>query len=204
MDEQGPDPRFTALYDGVVTNNADPKRLGRVKVRVPGMIEPESAWAIPVGGSGGGSNTRGFFFVPEVGAEVAVFFKQGDVDFPRYMPSAWGNTKGVPDSPTFVINDIETGESLPPEDTVKVKGIQTRSWNIILDDREGKEILKIMDRNPNPNSRGVIIELDGVSKGVRIAGTSAIMVECDGVINIEAGLGLFLNKRKVRRGGGEI
>lgn len=198
------DQMLTALYEGVVVDNADPLRIGRVKVRIPGVIEPASDWAIPLGAPGGGSNTRGMFFVPEVGSEVAVFFKLGDVDHPRYMPSAWGMPKGVPDSPSFVLTDIETGDKIQPEDVHKVRGIQTRNWNIILDDRDGKEILKIMDRNPDANSKGVIVELDGVRKGIRIAGTTAVMVECDGVVNVDAGLGLFLNGRKVRRGGGEI
>ena len=74
------DPRYTALYIGVVTNRKDPEGLGRVKVRIPGLIEPESDFALPLGTLGGGSDRRGLFAVPEVGAEVGILFNQGDVD----------------------------------------------------------------------------------------------------------------------------
>ena len=199
-----PDPRFVSMYDGVVVDNQDPLRLGRVKVRVPGLLEPSSRWALPFGAPGGGSNTRGFYFPPEVGAEVQVMFKQGDTDHPRYTPGAWGVTDGEPDTPSFVRTDLETGEEISPENAVKVRGIETKNWQIVFDDREGVEILKIIDRNPDENSLGVVVELDGAKKGVRIAGTSAIQVECNGVIHVDGGLGLFLQGRKVRRGGGEI
>ena len=46
---------------------------------VPGILEPHSGWAWPLGTCGGGMRDRGFFAVPEVGAEVAVFFNQGEV-----------------------------------------------------------------------------------------------------------------------------
>src|SRR5215831_13124728 len=73
------DPRYTALYIGHVVDRADPEGLGRVRVRIPGLVEPASAWAYPLGTLGGGSDRRGFFCVPEQGAEVGVLFCQGDV-----------------------------------------------------------------------------------------------------------------------------
>jgi hypothetical protein len=68
------------LYIGVVVKRDDDEKLARVKVRIPGLIEPMSAWAFPLGTVGGGSDARGFYAVPEEGAEVGVLFHQGDVD----------------------------------------------------------------------------------------------------------------------------
>lgn len=76
------DTRLPGMYVGYVTTRDDPEQLGRVRVCIPGVLEPESAWAWPLGTLGGGSRNRGFFAVPEQGAEVAVFFNQGDVDAP--------------------------------------------------------------------------------------------------------------------------
>lgn len=74
------DSRLLGMYVGYVTKRDDEAQLGSVRVCIPGVLEPESAWAWPLGTSGGGSKDRGFFAVPEEGAEVAVFFNQGNVD----------------------------------------------------------------------------------------------------------------------------
>ncbi|MCA2977361.1 MAG: hypothetical protein INH37_03670, partial [Myxococcaceae bacterium] len=58
------------LYVGYVTDRNDDAQLGRVRVCIPGVIEPESAWAWPLGTVGGGSKDRGIFAVPEKFAEV--------------------------------------------------------------------------------------------------------------------------------------
>ena len=73
------------MYVGVVTKNDDPEKLGRVKVRIPGLVDPESAWAFPMGAPGGGSKRHGFFSPPVVGAEVCVFFHGGDPDHPWFI-----------------------------------------------------------------------------------------------------------------------
>src|SRR5512136_1169857 len=79
------------MYLGHVTDRNDPEGLGRVRVSIPGLIEPESGWAWPLGTSGGGSRDRGFFAVPEVGAEVAIWFNQGDLsEEPFYLSAHWG------------------------------------------------------------------------------------------------------------------
>lgn len=51
-----------------------PKGFGRVRVRIPGLIEPASVSAFPLGTVGGGSERCGFFAVPEKGAKVGVLF----------------------------------------------------------------------------------------------------------------------------------
>lgn len=71
--------RLDGLHVGEVVDREDPEGLGRVRVRIPGLVEPASAWAWPLGTLGGGSDRRGFFCVPEKGAEVGVLFHQGDV-----------------------------------------------------------------------------------------------------------------------------
>ena len=48
------DTRLLGLYVGYVTHRRDPERLGRVRVCIPGVLEPHSAWAWPLGTAGGG------------------------------------------------------------------------------------------------------------------------------------------------------
>ena len=78
---QHDDGRITGVVIGIVTNNNDPDRLGRVKVRFPWLSgSTESHWArvaTPMAGNG-----RGLYFLPEVDDEVLVLFERGDVRFP--------------------------------------------------------------------------------------------------------------------------
>ena len=43
------DPRYTALYIGEVVDRDDPEGLGRVRLRIPGLVDPASSWAFPLG-----------------------------------------------------------------------------------------------------------------------------------------------------------
>jgi uncharacterized protein involved in type VI secretion and phage assembly len=85
---QHDDGRITGVVIGIVTNNQDPDRLGRVKVRFPWLSGgTESHWArvaTPMAGNG-----RGLYFLPEVDDEVLVLFERGDVRFPFVIGALW-------------------------------------------------------------------------------------------------------------------
>jgi uncharacterized protein involved in type VI secretion and phage assembly len=167
------DPRYTALYLGEVVDREDPECLGRVRVRIPGLIEPASAWAWPLGTVGGGSDRRGFFAVPEKGAEVGVLFHQGDPDHPHYLCGHWGK----PDGQTEVPNPVR---DLSKEETPKVRAFETGRFLLLFDDRDGKEALVVKDKKS-----GDQIELDGKSMGITVKATSALMLKADGIVSIE-------------------
>ena len=59
----------------------------------------------------GGSKDRGLFAVPEEGAEVGVFFKQGDLDAPYYLAGHWGKPGGESEVP-------EEAQKSPPDNRV--------------------------------------------------------------------------------------
>lgn len=44
-DVQTHDTRLLGMYVGYVTQRDDEERLGRVRVCIPGVLEPESTWA---------------------------------------------------------------------------------------------------------------------------------------------------------------
>ncbi len=198
------DPNFQpdawlSVYDGVVTDRADPLRVGRVRVRVPGLIDAPGVWALPIAMPGGGSGARGFFFVPEVGAEVAVLFKMGDVDHPRYMAGPWGRPVGVPEIP-------EAARDLSDADTPEVKVIDFKNYELVVDEREGNETFRIRDKRAFGTGESTaedVIEFDGVNRGIRIAGSVAVRIESTGVINLEA-MQIVINGRVVRDTGEEI
>lgn len=79
--------KFWGKYRGRVTDNADPFKLGRLKLTVPDVLGPnESGWALPAfayaaTGRAPGSSV-GLFLVPPADAWVWVEFEHGDSERP--------------------------------------------------------------------------------------------------------------------------
>lgn len=67
-------------YRGYVVDNKDPKQLGRVKIKVPGLLDfkvDHLPWAVPYWWqTEGGTDWTGFFDVPKLNAYVTVFFQE--------------------------------------------------------------------------------------------------------------------------------
>ncbi|CAN1210840.1 Gp5/Type VI secretion system Vgr protein OB-fold domain-containing protein [Tumidithrix helvetica PCC 7403] len=112
-------PRQTHLV-GLVTNNVDPKKLGRVKVKFPTLTEAhESDWARVVG-VGAGPN-RGFDCLPEINDEVLVAFEHGDIHRPYVIGGVWNGTDAPPET---VDNSVADG-------TVRLRTFKTRTGHIL-------------------------------------------------------------------------
>jgi uncharacterized protein involved in type VI secretion and phage assembly len=186
------DNRWLGIYDGFVFDNLDPLLIGRVRVGVPGLIEPCSDWALPVGSAGAGSDARGLWCIPTVGSNVSVMFVEGDPDQPRYFAGPWGAPKNEPHSPTFV-------RELSPSDAIQIAGIETKRWAIVFDDRAGQETLIVRDRLNPENS----ISIDGRQQTVRISGTVGVEIKSTGVVKIDA-LQVVINGRIVLPSGNPI
>ncbi len=87
--------RHMGLMVGEVTNNNDPLKRGRVRVRFLGLdMQNESGWARLM--SLGGGKDRGVVFLPEVGDEVLVGFEEGDVHHPVILGGLFGHTMKLP------------------------------------------------------------------------------------------------------------
>lgn len=124
-------------FAGTVVNNADPLKLGRVTVTVPGLVEPESPWAFPIGGTtGGGKGKRGAHDPPAVGATVAVSFLGGNIDVPVYK-GAW---RGKGEELT-ALADVSAEEA-----GTKIKTYETDRYVIALSEVDGKEEVLILDK----------------------------------------------------------
>ena len=116
-----------------VTNNQDPKKLGRVKLEFPFWGDGvESAWAriaTPMAGE-----QVGVYFLPEVGDEVLVAFVHGDVRFPYVLGALWN------------------GKAKPPETNDDGKNhrrtITSRSGqSVVFDDEPGKEAIALRSKS---------------------------------------------------------
>ncbi len=84
--DQKIDESYTKIYVGKVEDNDDPDRLGRCKIRVPGIFDniqvEDLPWAYPDQTFIG--SKKGNFIVPPVDTLVNVYFDKGDIYEPRY------------------------------------------------------------------------------------------------------------------------
>ena len=180
-DIQARDTRLLGMYVGYVTHRRDPDRLGRVRVCIPGVVEPHSAWAWPLGTAGGGFKNRGLFAVPEEGAEVAVFFNQGDVDAPYYLSAHWGKPDGESEVP-------EEAQQDPPDNRV----LATPTFRVELDESKDTRRLKLTNRKTGDH-----LVLDAEENSVTLAATSALTLRAVGAVSIE-GVQITIGGRVVR------
>lgn len=164
------DTRLFGMYVGHVTDRKDPDKLGRVRVCVPGLLEPHSAWAWPLGTVGGGSKNRGFFAVPEEGAEVALFFNQGDVDQPYFISAHWGKPNGESEVP-------EEAQKDSPDNRV----LATETFRLELDESEGARRLKITNKKTDD-----YLLFDAEANTITLQGTTSIIIKAVGAISLDA------------------
>jgi uncharacterized protein involved in type VI secretion and phage assembly len=82
---------------GIVTDNKDPDKLARVKVKIPSLSMQDTTWWAPIISMGAGAN-RGWFFIPEVDDEVLVMFEHGDIGRPLIVGALWNGKDKPPDS----------------------------------------------------------------------------------------------------------
>lgn len=196
-----PESRIYGVVVGIVTNNKDTEKLGRVKVKIPRLSgEDESNWARVISFMAG--KERGAFFLPEVDDEVLVAFEYGDINMPYVIGSLWN------------------GKDVPPENNSdgknNIRVIRSRSGHVItLDDSDGSEQIKIMDKTEKnmiiidaknnkisiksdkdielsaPNGKVTIEAMDLETKSTastKIEATSGVDVKASGNLNIKGAM----------------
>jgi len=148
MNGQGPP--FYGKYRGVVTDNRDPRSLGRVRARVPDVLgENESGWAMPAVPYAG--NGVGLFLLPPVGALVWMEFEHGEADYPIWTGCFWaaGEVPASPAGPekkvlksdagTLTLDDAPGGGGVTIETTRGMK-ITMDTSGIQIDDGQGGSV----------------------------------------------------------------
>ena len=151
-----------------VTDNHDPKGLGRIRVKFHWMKDTEkSPWLRMTSIHGGGG--KGLFFIPEIGEEVIVGF-EGDSPTKPYVIG------------TVYHSNAKTDFSNKDND---IKAIQTRSGNkIIMNDKEGSVFVEDKDGNSMKIDGEGNVNVLGNKTIVLTCGDSKIEMKKDGTINI--------------------
>lgn len=152
---------------GLVANNQDPDKLGRVKVKFPWLSDKdESYWAriaTPMAGK-----DRGFYCLPEVDDEVLVVFEHGDVRFPYIIGALWNGKDKPPENNSDGKNNIRL--------------LKSRSGHTIkLNDKKGRETIEIIDKSGKNslifNTRRNTITIKAAGNIILSARTGAIKLD---------------------------
>lgn len=185
--------RFFGKYRGFVVDNADPKKLGRLRLTVPSVLGEEvvTGWAMPCVPYGGQAD-QGFLFVPEVGAGVWVEFEEGDLEFPIWVGTFWSQPGGESELPKPVGADAV--QSPPTRKILKTACGHT----IELEDLEGEEKITVKHKENSfisiDKEGSVII---GNQKGstliLNAKDENAVLVEQHGHVVAMSGEGLVIS-----------
>ena len=172
---------------GIVTNNQDPEKLGRVKVKYPWLSDSEeSHWARMATLMAG--KDRGSFYLPEVDDEVLLAFEHGDVRFPYVLGMLWNGK----DTPRYDNSDGKNDKRVitsrgghefvfdDNDQQGKVVIHTKKNHTITLDDSSGSEKISIVDKGGNS------IEIDSVQNAIAVKSSTKLTIESQ-IIEIKAG-----------------
>lgn len=165
----GPSGQIHGVVTGVVTNNQDPEKLGRVRLRFPWLSRSEeSAWARVASPMAG--RERGLWTLPEVDDEVLVAFERGDPRFPYVLGALWNSKAPPPESNEGKKNDVRV--------------LRSRSGHEVrLDDADGEE-------------RIVIVDGSGRNSIVISTKDDSITVQAEGDVTVRSGGGRLVLEGK--------
>ncbi len=178
--EQG---KFFGVVVGIVTNNQDPDKMARVRVKFPWLSDDHESWwariAAPMAGAG-----RGVYFVPEVNDEVLVAFEHGDVRSP------------------YVVGGLWNGQDAPPANNDDGKNnirlVHSRSGHLVrLDDTNGDEKIEIIDKTAGnkitikSSDNSMTLECTGKMKlhaqgGIEIISDTDIKIQAGTTMDVES------------------
>lgn len=175
---------------GIVTNNNDPDKLGRLKLKFPWRgSNDESEWAriaMPMAG-----NDRGTYFIPEVDDEVLVVFENGDIIYPYIIGTLWNGNEKPPDDNADGKNNIRkiksrSGHEIIFDDNSEQKKekmeIHTNAGHkIVMDDSSGQEKIEIIDKTGSNK-----ITFDSAQNAIAIESSMKLSIKSQ-MIEIESG-----------------
>ena len=163
--------RTTSNQLGMIADNKDPKKLGRVKVNFWWMEGNQASPWIKVASpyTSGGS---GFYFIPSKGTRVLIAFEGGNVEKPYCLGTLYDEASG-PDKAWAGNKD---------DSNAKIHAIRTTSGQTIeLHDDSGNEKIRIYDTGGKNE-----ITLDSAKGEITIKATNKLSIESQDKLSIHA------------------
>ena len=180
--------RIYGVLVGVVTNNKDPEKLGRVKLKLPLRDSTsETEWARIATLMTG--KEMGSFFLPEVGDEVLVAFNDGDVRRPYVIGMLWNSNEKPPETNEDGKNNIRKFKSrngneiiFCDEDSKEKITLKTKKGQTVLLNDEGSGKLEIKD-----SSGKNMMTIDGAQNQITLNSDMKITIQSKSCkINIDS------------------
>ena len=213
-------PTIAGFVCGIVTNNNDPKNMGRVKVAFPVFSNAyESDWARVV--QVGLGADWGALFTPEVHDEVLVGFEFGDVRRPyvigglingntsndiltNAIKATAGSAKVVqrglitPTGNRIVFDDDEMqhGVPIPPPTKSSITISDKDEKMMILIDKVNGAIHIVADAGPpTAPPASITIEQKGIGGSIEVKAAGNISIEADttGQLTLKGGMGVTID-----------
>ena len=192
--------RLPGTIPAIVTNNQDPEKLGRVKVKYPVISDDtESHWARVI--SPGAGDQYGFSFIPEVGDEVMVIFGNGVINHPYILGGVWNGKAQLPPavnsaSENHKIKAWQTpgGHSIIfyDDNNKKIEILTNDGRKIVLDDSNKKISvetsngkIELEDQNLTLKAGGTI-EID--ASNIKLKANGNIEIDASGEVKINGAI----------------
>ncbi|MEJ8546915.1 phage baseplate assembly protein V [Brevibacillus borstelensis] len=182
---------------GIVTNNEDPEKLSRVKLKLPLLDdERETDW-VRIATMMAGKD-RGSLFIPEVGDEVLVAFHLGDIREPFVIGMLWNKDNPGPEmADKNHVRKIKSREGHEvifgddPQDgsiTINTK----KGQRIVLSDKQ--DTITIQEQSGNS-----VIAIKGSSANeITVkSGTSTITLDAKGQVTIESSASVKIKSTQI-------
>jgi uncharacterized protein involved in type VI secretion and phage assembly len=158
----------------LVTQNNDPDRLCRVKVRYPWHEKPtESYWArlvMPMAGAG-----RGLVLIPEIGDEVIVGFEREDLRFPYVLGALWNGK----DKPPLANDDGKNDKRI----------LKSRKKHYLLFDDGAQGVVELAHEKGRKvvfDDNGILMQDERGNLFKIESNSGAMTIEAKGALNIKA------------------
>lgn len=175
---------------GIVTDNKDPSKLGRVKLKIPVLSEQDTTYWCPIIMLGAGKN-RGWFFIPEKDDEVLVMFEHGDLNRPLVVGALWNGKDKPPDknpggNPRRVIKSRQGNKITFDDENEKLileDGVQ--KGKITIDSKANKITIEALDGDvcfQSPKDDTTI-----VAKSIEMTATSNLEIHAGDAMQWGAG-----------------
>ncbi len=195
---------YETPYKGKVIDNEDPKKLGRVKVQIEGLLQGEKEvlpWIHPQTPANIGGGESSAFYVPEVGSQIVVVFPYEDVYFGFYT-GVWENsgihnpvfdtdyphTYGWQDSRQngFLVNKKEGNETIEIKHTSGTKVTIDKDGNLLISTKGNQGNLQINIQDEAKITAEKNIDIKSNSSEININAANNLTVKSSAETHVEA------------------
>ena len=180
---------------GIVIDNVDPNRQGRVRVKFPSLPGEPTSWWLRQSSPNAGKE-RGLYALPEIDDEVLVVFQQGDQNQGVIIAQYWNGvdlppTEAEGGMPGSAKSDTgaEWSTELFTDGSTTIDDNDRRFWRsrsghlFVFDDTAGKETIQMWD-----GGHTLAFVFDTAKKAIFLTNTEGdIHIRAKNDIYIEAG-----------------